>query len=101
MNNNLEDHLQILGHEVKDVVTGFVGIVTTISFDLYGCVQAVVTPLGVDKDGKLFSGHYFDTTRLEIAGKRVMEIPDFTPRLRSTPNTAAGTHETTRNHDGI
>jgi hypothetical protein len=38
--------LKLLGTKVRDVVTGFVGIVTSVSFDLYGCVQAVVVTVG-------------------------------------------------------
>jgi len=35
-------HLEMLGKEGFDVVTGFDGVITSVSFDLYGCVQAVV-----------------------------------------------------------
>jgi hypothetical protein len=45
----LDKHLDILGYEVTDRVTGFKGVVTSISFDLYGCVQALVTPQLNDK----------------------------------------------------
>jgi hypothetical protein len=77
----LTKHLEILGFRVRDKVTGFVGVATSVVFDLYGCVQAAVTPPGVDKDGKTFMGHWFDTTRLVITDvRRVMPIPDYTPK---------------------
>jgi len=48
---NVQDHLSLLGKEVEDVVTGMSGIVASVSFDLYGCIQAIINP-GLDKDGK-------------------------------------------------
>ena len=49
---NLTKHLNLLGMRVEDRVTGFKGVVATVGFDLYGCIQAVVNP-GTDADGKL------------------------------------------------
>lgn len=93
----LKDYLALLGLRVKDAVTGFIGVVTSISFDLYGCVQAVVTPPGVDKDGKLLFGHWFDTNRLIIEDLRgVLPVPDYKPLVPSVITnigaTQAGTH---------
>jgi len=69
--------IELLGLKVKDVVTGFTGIVTTVSFDLYGCVQAIVDP-GVDKDQKPMDRMWFDTKRLEVLNQvPVMAVPDF------------------------
>ena len=67
--------LKLLGFPVRDRVTGFEGIVSSVGFDLYGCVMAIVTPL-VDKDKKQGEHHWFDTKRLEVTGdKPVMEVP--------------------------
>lgn len=67
----------MLGMRVKDKVTGAKGVVTSISFDLYGCVQAVVNP-GIGKDGKPMDCGWFDIARLEVAcPRRVMPLPDF------------------------
>jgi hypothetical protein len=63
-------HLAILGFRVRDRVTGQEGIVTSVSFDLFGCIQAVVHP-GLDKDGKAKELHWYDILRLEI----ISEIP--------------------------
>lgn len=70
-------HIDLLGQRAKDRVTGFEGVVTSVSFDLYGCIQAVVNP-GLDKAGKVQDAHWFDVNRLDLAkSKRVMPVPDF------------------------
>ena len=74
----MEKHLELLGRQVKDKVTGFVGVVESICFDLYGCVQAVVRQK-VGKDGKQMDAHYFDVKRLDPVGARVMPKPAFGP----------------------
>jgi hypothetical protein len=72
----MKEHMKLLGLTVKDCVTGFSGVVTTVGFDLYGCVQAVVTP--VAQDSKLEESRWFDTNRLEVTNETpVMEVPDF------------------------
>lgn len=67
--------LELLGLKVRDRVTGMLGVVSCISYDLYGCVQAVVTP-PVDEKGSLPEGKWFDVSRLEVLDRApVMEIP--------------------------
>jgi hypothetical protein len=74
---NLNDHLKMLGLKVKDKVTGFSGVVTGVSFDLYGCIQAIVNP-GMGKDGKLQEQVWLDVERLEILSPiPVMNPPTF------------------------
>lgn len=74
---NIKKHLNLLGLRVEDRVTGFKGIVSSISFDLYGCIQAVINP-GLDKAGKQQDSHYFDVSRLKpLSAKPVMDRPDF------------------------
>jgi hypothetical protein len=74
---SVKKHLQWLGLTVCDKVTSFEGTVHSVCFDLYGCVQALVMP-GVDADGKLQEGHFFDVKRLTTLGETpVMELPDF------------------------
>ena len=73
----IKKHLDLLGFRVEDKVTGMEGIVTSISFDLYGCIQAIVNP-GMGKDGKLKDQVWFDVNRLKIIGdKPVMKVPNF------------------------
>jgi hypothetical protein len=74
---NVKTHMKMLGLTVSDRVTGFAGVVSCVSFDLYGCVQAVVTPKA-NADGKLEDGKWFDITRLYVTSKMpVMPAPDF------------------------
>jgi len=74
---NVQDHLSLLGKEVEDVVTGMSGIVASVSFDLYGCIQAIINP-GLDKDGKPKEQYWYDVTRLKVLkGKPVMEPPPY------------------------
>lgn len=76
MNNHIKDHLDLLGRKGTDRVTGFKGVISTISHDLYGCVQAVLAP-PVDKDGKKQDGCWFDISRIETEGEPVMQRPNW------------------------
>ncbi len=70
-------HIDLLGKNARDRVSGFQGVVVTVSFDLFGCIQAVLSP-PVDKDGKKPDSHWFDVNRLEVLdAKRVMPVPEF------------------------
>lgn len=72
----MNEHFKLLGFKVRDVVTGFSGVVSSVSFDLYGCVQAIVTPEA--KDGKHGEQYWFDVKRLEaLSDEPVMSVPDF------------------------
>ena len=74
---NTQKHLNLLGLKVRDRVTGAKGVVASISFDLYGCIQAVVNP-GLDKDGKQMDSSWYDVSRLEVTDPTpVMPRPDF------------------------
>src|SRR4051794_21332220 len=74
---HVNNHLNMLGLKVADKVTGFKGVVASVSFDLYGCVQAIVNP-GVDKDGKPMDSCWFDVARLHVmSSDPVMERPNF------------------------
>jgi len=74
---NVKKHLKMLGFKVVDKVTKLEGVVDTISFDLYGCVQAGINP-GLDKEGEQKNCRWFDVSRLTIKGsKPVMDVPDF------------------------
>lgn len=78
----MKQHLALLGHRVRDAVTGFEGVVESISFDLYGCVQAIVRPEQDKKKpgGEMQSSHWFDTKRLTVKSKTpVMAVPTFEP----------------------
>lgn len=73
----INKHMELLGMKVIDRVTGFKGVVSSVSFDLYGCIQAIVTPEAGDL-GKQESGMWFDVSRLRVTGKKpVMEVPNY------------------------
>ncbi len=85
--------LDLLGLRGRDRVTGFVGVVTSVSYDLYGCVMVVLSP-PVDDKGEVHDGKWFDSHRIEVIdGKPVMAAPDFgdvkgpaeKPRMPSGP----------------
>lgn len=74
---HVKNHLNLLGMKVEDKVTGFNGVVTSVCFDLYGCVQGLVHP-GADNDGKLRDQCWFDVARLSVTSDGpVMDRPNF------------------------
>ena len=74
---NVKDHLNMLGLRVEDRVTGFNGIVSSVGFDLYGCIQAIVNP-GLGTDGKMGEQTWFDIARLRVVDEvPVMPRPDY------------------------
>jgi len=73
----MEQYFDFLGRKGRDAVTGYEGVVSSLSFDLYGCVQVVMTGKSSD-DGKIDGGHWFDIARIEILDTTpVMAPPDF------------------------
>ena len=73
----ITETLALLGRRAEDKVTGFEGVISSVCFDLYGCVQAALTP-SKKRDGNLGDGHWFDVQRLKVMpGKPVMTAPDF------------------------
>jgi hypothetical protein len=74
---NIKKHLGLLGKRIVDKVTGKKGVVASVSFDLYGCVQAIVNP-GLTKDGKLEDSIWFDVSRLKVLSEKpVMAVPNY------------------------
>src|SRR4030066_1806978 len=53
----IKQHINLLGLPVQDRITGIKGVVTSVCFDLFGCVQAAIHP-GADKDGKMRDVHW-------------------------------------------
>lgn len=73
----MKEHLDLLGLKVEDLVTGVHGVVTSVTFDLFGCIQALVNP-GVGKDGKPMDLMWFDVERLVVLSPNpVMPQPTF------------------------
>jgi len=77
MSKKVDDYIALLGHKATDKVTGFKGVVTSVSFDLYGCIQIVLSP-AVKPDGTKGEGFWFDVNRLNLTSKNpVMDVPSF------------------------
>ncbi len=78
---DLQKYLDIIGYPVKDKVTGYEGIATSVNFELYGCIIVDVRPKAVtnEKDGTTVpTGHWFDFKRLiKLNEVRVMDAPTF------------------------
>ena len=68
----MNEYLNLLGFKATDKVSKLQGVITSLSFDLYGCVQAVLSPQ-VNSDGQKVSGQWFDVNRLDVSKERVME----------------------------
>ena len=75
---DIKRHLELLGLKAEDKVTKLKGIITCLSFDLYGCVQIVLTPEVDSKSGKKEDGHWLDVNRITLKSKKpVMKRPEF------------------------
>lgn len=57
-----------LGDKVKDLVSGFSGIITTRTEHLNGCKQYGIAP-PTDKDGKMLEGYNIDGEQLVLIDK--------------------------------
>lgn len=91
----MKEHLRLLGFKVREKLTGLVGVVTSVSFDISGCVQGYVNP-GVDKDNKTRDGCWYDTKRLEpLTKKSLLEAPTFevVPGGQALPSPLAQKHK--------
>jgi hypothetical protein len=78
---DLQKALDYLGLKAKDKISGVSGVITSVAFDLYGCVQVIIKPQKADEKGEPYQGSWFDINRLQITSKkRVMELLDFTQK---------------------
>jgi hypothetical protein len=59
-----------LGREVKEIITGFVGIATARCKYLTGCVHIEVTPQKLKKDGETLDSRWIDESRLKHTSSR-------------------------------
>lgn len=68
---NVLKHLALRGYRVDDKVSRLQGVVTDVSFDLYGCIQALITPpAGPDKKPRL--AYWYDVKRLALSPDRIV-----------------------------
>jgi hypothetical protein len=62
-----------LGDRAKDVITGFVGIVTGETKWLYGCKRLGLQAEKPGKDGKLQETQWFDEGQVRVVKANVIE----------------------------
>lgn len=60
-----------LGDRVKDPLSGFSGIIESITTWLHGCIRVGVRPEKLDKDGKPRECQHFDQSQLVLVKRRV------------------------------
>lgn len=76
-----------LGIGVKDIITGFEGVMTGFVYYLSGCNQALVNHK-VGADGKLISAEWFDQQRLVETDPNKVELNNAeTPGFDVAPHT--------------
>jgi len=73
---NIKKYMNLLGLEAQDKVTKMKGIISSLSFDLYGCIQVTLTPLAKNNDKG--DSYWYDVNRIKVLGKKpVMKRPDY------------------------
>lgn len=85
-------HLDWLGRRVREKVTGARGVITSVSFDLYGCVHGLLTPARKPDGDKEHDSIWYDVKRLEADPEqdaaKVLEPPRYflvAPGLENGP----------------
>jgi hypothetical protein len=85
-----------LGAQVKDVITGFVGVVTGRCEWITGCIQYVVAPQKLNKETSApVPGEWFDEQRLKVLKTKTVGLqvgspdggPHSYPKRQSMPTT--------------
>ena len=81
MNKKIE-----LGDKVKNIITGFEGVVTGDCQYLHGCRQFLVVPK-ISKNGEHRGSHWFDAPNLKVLKKAVVKTTDPTwgPAINPPP----------------
>ncbi len=69
-------HIELLGLSAKDKVTGFKGVIDSVTFDLRGCIQTSLKP-PIDENGRIPGTYWVDVTRLEVSKERIIDPPNF------------------------
>ena len=72
-----------LGCEAKDKITGFSGIVVSVTEFMYGCRRLELIPRTLGKDGKVQEGAMFDEPQLEVIGTGM--IPEVKEKKPAKP----------------
>lgn len=74
--NMTTTHMNLLGLKAQDKVTGIKGVITSLCFDLFGCIQATLTPQG--KENNRVDSYWYDISRLKLLTKTpIMQRPNY------------------------
>lgn len=71
---SIEKHIGFLGFRAKDKVTGFIGVIDSVCFDLYGCIQVSLKP-PMNEKGEIPTGYWVDINRVKILSKKQIVTP--------------------------
>ena len=74
-----------LGDRVKDIISGYSGIVVARTMWLYGCDRYTVHPEKLDQDGKVPDGCSFDEPQLKLVKAGVVKTSVVTPLFTGGP----------------
>ena len=72
----IKEVVDLLGLRATDKITGVKGVVTSVCFDLCGCIQCALTPAAT-KDNETTTLAWFDVNRLDVSSDWVMAVPNF------------------------
>jgi len=75
-----------LGQTIKDVITGFEGVVLGRTQYLTQCNCYLLVPQGKTKTKRL-EGEWFDADRLKMVKKSVVKLPGAKPKPKATKKT--------------
>ena len=80
-----------LGDEVKDKISGFMGIAIAVTKWINGCIRVTVSPTDLDKDGKVRENQSFDEETVVVTkAAKVKIIPAPAPQPISVPKAKTG-----------
>lgn len=74
----MQKHIEILGWNVTDKITGAKGVAMSVSFGLSGCIQVLVSPKADVNGNRSKDSSWYDIPRLKKTGKSpIMDAPDY------------------------
>lgn len=74
----MKQYMKLLGLKARDVITGVEGVIDSVCFDLYGCIQVSLRPEGKDKNDEPYKGFWYDHKRMVVLNHTpVMTVPNF------------------------
>jgi len=97
-----DDEESILGKQVKDKITGLVGIATARCFYIHGCDHIGIQPPADNKTGRVPPLVWSDSPQVEIIGRSIKEKkPKKRPVKVQRRTGGPGDHPPSRAHPSI